>query len=531
MRVYRRRKSSQYFFPFIILLCLGVLIVLIFQIGSSLFASVKGDAVIYLAEGRAKVLPYGKTEWENTYHGVKVRLGDSVKTLNSSKGVISFYDGTLLRMNEDTQVTLIDITKHGDSQEILLSLNHGEVWVNKPVKNGIVKKTDFVIQTDDATYSITGTIFDLTKTDTTEDLKVMRGEVQADITEVQDGRINIIDTVSTGIGQELTLDKAVMQAFFNRQNPSVLKAIDSKFTSTPWYIWNHSEDDNPTNFASGQYSPPILDTQASLEVNTNSNVNKPNSLNNTTTSSTSVSTSAAPIITNPTSSSVDTINGILTISGTVSVGTKAVRVHQLLSGKSQKEVISLSKFNPNILTFKYHLDPKYNNILPGKNVYQVIAYYINNVPSPVAQITVNFNPNNLHSSTSANSTNTSVNSSNLLNASLKVSTVSGKPYRKGMKLTVDGFLISGIASNATKVFVNDYQLSKFQAGDKTWVYNVKESYGNLKQGINKYNIYAVDGAGKKSADLVLSIDYENPNSTNTIINVASTPNVTTISAP
>jgi len=531
MRVQRRRKSPQYLFPFLFLLCVGVLAVLVFQIGSNFFSPVKGDAVIYLAEGRAKILPFGKSEWENTYHGVKVRLGDGVKTLNGSKALISFYDGTVLRMNDDTEVTLIDITKNGDSQEILLSLNHGEIWVNKPVKNNVVKKTDFVVQTNNASYAITGTIFDLSKTDTAENLKVLRGEVQADILEIKDGKTGVVETVPVGIGQQINLDDAVMKSFLNRESPSVLKAIDTTFMALPWYIWNSAEDQTPTDFASGQRSA-LLDSMPNNGVTTNAD------------GSTAVDTTggvqadaadnngdlsklAAPIIVNPAQATVDTINGQLVLSGTVATGTKKVVVKQMLSGASTEEHILLNKFDPTTTSWKYNLAPSYNNILPGTNVYKIVGVDDQAKETAPTTITVNFKENNT-TTTDATSTTTSDTTATVSGpvSDLKALTVATKTYSEGMKIDVDGFLIAGSVKNADKLFVNDYQLGKFKSGDTTWTYNVKESFGNLKEGENDYKVYAVGADGKKSSVLTIVINYTKPvttDPTTTTPAIGSTP--------
>ncbi|MCC6643834.1 hypothetical protein IT411_03735, partial [Candidatus Peregrinibacteria bacterium] len=41
-------------------------------------------------------------------------------------------------------------------------------------------------------------------------------------------------------------------------------------------------------------------------------------------------------------------------------------------------------------------------------------------------------------------------------------------------------------------------------------YNVKQSFGNLKDGANSYKVYAVDSNGKKSAVLTVTINFDAP---------------------
>ncbi|MCC6643248.1 FecR domain-containing protein, partial [Candidatus Peregrinibacteria bacterium] len=247
------------------LITLGVFIILAFQLWGSFFPNAKGDAVFYLAEGRSKVLGFGTSEWENVYNGSKIKLGDSVKTLGNAKGVIQFYDGTVVRLDESTQVTLLDISKKDDYQEILLFLNSGKIWVNKPKQN-VIRKTDFVINSNYASYAITGTVFDLEKNDE-EVLHVMRGQVQVDILENADGKMRTIESIPVGIGQQTTLSEAVMKEFYERKSPSVLGATDISFEDTDWYKWNVAEDDDPTDFSKTHGSTSITsDSESTPEL-------------------------------------------------------------------------------------------------------------------------------------------------------------------------------------------------------------------------------------------------------------------------
>jgi hypothetical protein len=91
-----------------------------------------------------------------------------------------------------------------------------------------------------------------------------------------------------------------------------------------------------------------------------------------------------------------------------------------------------------------------------------------------------------------------------------ITKVDGITYKEGMTVKKDGFAITGTIKGADAVWVDDFKLGKFQTGDTAWTYNIKVSYGNLKPGLNSYQVYGVTEDGKKSPILTVKINYEAP---------------------
>ncbi len=87
----------------------------------------------------------------------------------------------------------------------------------------------------------------------------------------------------------------------------------------------------------------------------------------------------------------------------------------------------------------------------------------------------------------------------------KVLSFNGKTSNK---VDVDYVKVVGSVKGATEVYVDGYKLSKFKPGDDTWVYYASVGIGNLKEGINDYEVYAVGKDGEKSDVVSFSIDYE-----------------------
>lgn len=511
MRRYRRRTSSQYLLPFIILVSLGVFFILVFQLWGSFFPVAKGDAVFYLAEGRSKVLGFGTTEWENIYNGSKVKLGDSVKTLQNAKGVVTFYDGTVLRMDEDTQITLVDINKKNDYQEILIYLNSGKIWVNKPKQN-VIRKTDFVINTNYASYAITGTIFDLEKTKD-EILHVIKGQVQVDIIESVEGKIRTIESIPVGIGQQIVLNDRVMEEYYQRKSPSVLGVLDPIFQTSDWYLWNTREDENPTDFAKGGVST-LTDSETTPDVNVeNSSIED---------SSVPKSDLAAPTLLSPKSATIVSAKDSQSLSGKVADGTKKLLLRQILAGSTQSEKILINTLDTEKLSWTYEISVQKGNLKPGKNVYELVGIDENAKETDPLRIEIEYQ----------SAEPDLVNDKPELGKPT-VTTVDGKPYKEGMTVEKDGFSISGGANGADQMWVEDFQLNKFKAGDSTWTYNVRTTFGNLKTGLNTYDVYGVSEDGKKSPILTVKINYK-PAVATTNSSTATTPvpaTTTTTSVP
>jgi len=127
----------DYILPFLVLVSIGVIGVLGFQLWSNWDQQGKGDVYFYVAEGKAKLLPYGQTDWDNAFSGTKLLLGDSIKSSMVGKVVLEFFNGTIIRMNDDTAVTLADLTKTADKEIIVVNLDNGSVWVNGQKSAGV----------------------------------------------------------------------------------------------------------------------------------------------------------------------------------------------------------------------------------------------------------------------------------------------------------------------------------------------------------------------------------------------------------
>lgn len=257
MRRLHRKGFSNYLLPFFVIVSIGVIGVLGFLLWSGLQAKY-GDVYFYVVAGKAKVLNYGSSEWENAYSGTKLLLGDSLKTLQNGRIVMQFFNGSIVRLGEGSEVTLTDLSKRTDSEKIGLTLSNGVIWVNKGKSEG-VNQSLVEVRTAHTLVSDVGTIFEVSGGQV-ETVRVLRGNVKVSVLDTENGKNRKLDTIDVGVGQEANFDSAVLKAFQSRQNPSVLMALSDQFRASDWYNWNVQEDQHTNAFS----KPPSVSATQSV---------------------------------------------------------------------------------------------------------------------------------------------------------------------------------------------------------------------------------------------------------------------------
>lgn len=83
-----------------------------------------------------------------------------------------------------------------------------------------------------------------------------------------------------------------------------------------------------------------------------------------------------------------------------------------------------------------------------------------------------------------------------------------KPGKNGetVHTAADEVEIRGtVPSGTTAIYVNDYKLQLFRAGDPDWSYLASKRFDNLKDGDNVFNVVAVDTTGARSAPATITV--------------------------
>lgn len=478
------------------LLSIGVIGVMAFQVWNSWNNEGDANVYFYVAQGRARVLPYSQSEWDNAFNGTKLLLGDGLKTLPGGRVVIEFFNDTRVRMDSDTAITLSDVSKTNDKEVIALNLDNGSVWVNGEKSPG-VRESHYEVRTDNLLVRATGTIFEV-ENNTTQVVRVFEGDIEVDVIVESGGQERVTETLAVGVGQEIVLDDATMRAFEGNQTPSVLKAVSDEFKESAWYRWNVREDQNPTDFTvSGTTSTIVEDDELDPEEDPdaesetdgeNEGDETPDDEGEDDTANNAAGSSDQPVITSP--SSKTTTEGSLVLAGTVKAGTSAVVVNSNLGD------YELSQFEEGDTEWSYNVSESFGNLKAGENTYKVYAVNEDGARSSAASITITYEKDKVEIT------------DDLSNPSVET-------YNGSSSSTTDENTVTVIGSiqGAEKVVVNGYTLSQFTAGGSQWKYVASTALGNLKPGTNSYVVYGIDPDGNKSDEVTFTIEYTGTDTT------------------
>lgn len=472
---YRRpTRRGTYFLPFLSLIILGLIVVLVFQI-VSYFQNERAQALsnkasVKIATGRAEMKIWGGDQWTAAIDESILSEGDAIRTIPGSRVVLTLLNGSVVRLNSETEVELTALRTRDSQDEATFTLKKGEVWLKRSENDAV--RASFEVFTPHLEVRSAGTVFDVFN-NVNEAIRVVEGKVSVSVkVEENDGdrmKMRTAETHEVGVGQEVSLGPQELTALQNRQTVDLLFAYADDFRTSEWYAWNRKEDIHGTATVSvaeavknetgtGGTVLPLLDANKTSE---------------------EVSPSlTAPKILTPRASESTVKTSSVVITGTVSPATEKVEVTTYGTGKAESYL--LTKYKAGSTEWSYLASTTFGNFVPGANRFTIVAIGKEGTKSDPAELTIFYDkpkePADLSAPKVVRFNDAS--SSETTEESVKV----------------DGTVGKGIF----KVFVNGFQLTRFIYDTKTWVYYAKTSYGNLKEGENIYEVYGVDADGNKT---------------------------------
>ncbi len=122
--------------------------------------------------GNVSVLKKGAEKWRAGRMNMPLNVGDALYSKEESIVEIVFVSGAILRMDENTKVTITEETQKGIKTETSL----GNVWAN--MRKLVATKNEFEVATPIAVCAVRGTVFQTaTKQDSSTDVSVFEGKV------------------------------------------------------------------------------------------------------------------------------------------------------------------------------------------------------------------------------------------------------------------------------------------------------------------------------------------------------------------
>lgn len=229
-----RPERGGFLFPFILFIIIGVVLVLGVELYFKFFDSGNEDAVlIRVVSGQAQIKMWGTENFSKVYSGTKILSGDEVYVGQNSKAVVTFPDGTIFRLNGDTDAVF-------DSTE-RISLVKGEVWVNKTFTSAC--EEDFSVFAKNVVAKPTCGIFDVKAPQGGgEELRAIMGSMEIDVYSRNGGVV--VDHVQIKEGEQASFDDEKLEKFWLFQAPNVVEPLGEDFKSLNWYEWNTLADEN-----------------------------------------------------------------------------------------------------------------------------------------------------------------------------------------------------------------------------------------------------------------------------------------------
>lgn len=259
LRRARRQRAQQgglkdFLLPFLILICFGLIVVLGVGLWRSFF-SVDRDAAAYmhLSEGSVGLKVWGTENYFDLDSDTLVMQGDAIKTDNGSRVILEFFDGTIMRVDGNSEVVFDSIDEEDGSQAIELTLNSGALWFNKVYKD--TEATDIRVKLDHVVVnSDMASIFMVDKSGDQGVVRVKNvfednGGVLVEVMPegAKEGD-KAIETEKIGVAQQITFSPKVIQRYWDFKSPTVLTGMSDNFKDSAWYKWNIKEDKSPVQF-------------------------------------------------------------------------------------------------------------------------------------------------------------------------------------------------------------------------------------------------------------------------------------------
>ena len=177
----------------------------------------------------------------------------------------------------------------------------------------------------------------------------------------------------------------------------------------------------------------------------------------------------------------------------------------------------LQLYKPGSRAWSYLASTKLGNMVPGRNVYTIVAIDATGNRSAPVTITILFEegPEGVVAGAPVTGTTgssaSSINPADLpQNAPLKPGSLAVTGPTAGAQHTATGseILIEGTTDASTaSMWVNDYKLQLYKSGKTTWNYIAKTSFFNLKPGKNTYRIVARNDRDEIIDALEYVVDY------------------------
>lgn len=144
-----------------------------------ILAAASSIAKITFYTGQVQVQKPMKEDWGKAIFNQNLLSGQKVKTQDDSRAEIGFADGSIIRIDSNSKLDIMDAKKEkSGAQTATAKVWSGKVWANV---NKMSKKTKFQLESPTAVAAVRGTVYRMSVSDdNTTKIAVYSGEVAVD---------------------------------------------------------------------------------------------------------------------------------------------------------------------------------------------------------------------------------------------------------------------------------------------------------------------------------------------------------------
>jgi len=495
-------------------------------------------------------------EFATAQNDMKLYASDRVKTGASGGAALTFFDGTVMRLGDQTEIVVLQSDLKTENSLLSVKLSAGQLWVSTPEYPAF---TGSVLRTIEAASGI--------------DFDIPRA------TDAIIGQRSATVYTAAGLGIKLTIPKAAVPVIVGEGQQFALpenfnpdsdlyqyRSAIGSLTSVPVFV-----QESRTLYGAGRPHQPVQ-TGSGLTVEEGTDLSVSSPANNATVRTGTVNVKgvvgsavsavrvngyqatlstdrtfaielslpdenavtitiealdaqgtvletavrqitrdleppASPAFTSPatTGQTYRTQSTVLKISGTAPAGTVGIMVNDY----------RLQIFKPGDRTWTYLADTKLDNFHDGENIFKVIAINDAGKQSEPAILTIVLGGEGegvINAGSAGSGASSEITSEEELpkNAALKPGSVQVTGPMPGTQFTSTGsaFLLEGTnPSDTASVWINGYKLRLFSPGKLFWNYIADPALGTLKKGVHTYVINARNAAGELLDSVTYTVTY------------------------
>ncbi len=128
--------------------------------------------------GDFRVQQPGRDAWKKAVINESLKSGEKVKTYDESRGEVAFADGSIIRIDANSNLDIVELKRDKAGQTAQAKVWSGKVWASV---NKASKKTKFELESPTAVAAVRGTVFRMSVAeDMTTKVAVYAGEVKVE---------------------------------------------------------------------------------------------------------------------------------------------------------------------------------------------------------------------------------------------------------------------------------------------------------------------------------------------------------------